>query len=871
MVDALSAPLTRLQERCRPMLQQYVQAVFDRADDALFELADRATNNAEQNMFFESMREVRIQRRGIEQAIARDISENFRRLALGIATEDGSDEVDDDTANLSLVDHDELEEIVAVDGMIAKAEKEFAEPLALLTARIDAVLPYSVTVKTNPFGPACLCQSFLQATQALDLDIKAKLVLFKLFDRHVIKVLDQLYAAGNDVLVEAGVLPRLKRAGASASKSPLMPGSSLMGGGGLREDPDAEKVFNSLQQLLGQSRPGMDYVPLDQLSGLVAPGLAPALPRDTLMQLLADIQQQQIAWLSRQQAAVLRGVAPQQLDVVQALNRTLQQRMPNQAVSIGQVDDDAINLVSMLFQFVLEDRNLAAPIKAVIARLQIPILKVAMLDKTFFSKGGHPARKLLNEIANASLGWAPANAALPLERDPFYAKVDSLIKRILDEFVVDVAVFQQALEDFVAFVELDRRRASLIEQRTLDAEDGRAKSELARAEVQELLNQKVAGQRLPSVVVKLLQDGWSNVLFLICLKEGRDSESWQRAVQTVDDLLESVSAVDSLADRARLLRLLPTLLKNLRSGLNKIGFNPFDLNQLFSDLEQIHLQRLKKEETADLVALVDTDKSVETNAFTEGKTDAIAPSLLRPDIPIVAARPAQTLDEVLASRQQRSDVAAPEDVAPARTETALANNNIASPSNDIEDLDRELAAHFGEAESISDQVAAASSNVAVNDITANANANAVAAHDTIATETIAPQSATNAAIDLDPTHTRAQRSAERVDALQVGNWVEFQQSGGKVLRCRLAAIIRATGKYIFVNRAGVKVAENNREGLLKAYLSGELSTLDEGRLFDRALESVIGNLRDMKSRPAANTATNNSSTNNAPTNNSSNS
>ena len=107
----------------------------------------------------------------------------------------------------------------------------------------------------------------------------------------------------------------------------------------------------------------------------------------------------------------------------------------------------------------------------------------------------------------------------------------------------------------------------------------------------------------------------------------------------------------------------------------------------------------------------------------------------------------------------------------------------------------------------------------------------------------------NVAVDLEPSRTREQRSVERVDALQVGNWVEFQQAGGKVLRCRLAAIIRATGKYIFVNRAGVKVAENNRDGLLKAYLSGELTTLDEGRLFDRALESVIGNLRDMKSRP----------------------
>lgn len=807
-MNVSSAPLIRLQERCRPLLQELVQDLFDHADDALFELADRAAKNSEQNLYFESMREVRIKRRGIEQALMRDLGENFRCLSAGIAiTERARSDALDETssASLSLVDHDQLEEIVAVDGMIAKAEKEFAEPLALLTARIDSLVTLSVGIKSNPLGPHCLCQSFVQATLSLDLDIKAKLVMLKLFDRHVLKPLDSLYEAGNRLLVEEGVLPQLKRRAGIASRSAPV-------GGAQRDDNDAEQVFKSLQQLLGQSRPGMEYVSLDQRSGLVAPGLAPALPRDALMHLLADIQQQQIAWLAQQQAAVLRGIAPQQLDVLQALNNALQQRMPDRVVSIGQVDDDAINLVSMLFQFVLEDRNLAAPMKGLIARLQIPILKVAMLDKTFFSKGGHPARKLLNEIANASLGWAPVNPSARIERDPFYAKVEALIAYVVDEFVEDVVVFQTALEDFIAFVELDRRRASLIEQRTIDAEDGRARSEQARATVQELLNQKVAGKRLPSVVVKLLQDGWSNVLFLICLKDGLESQSWEQAVQTVDELLESVAPVDNLADRTRLLRMLPTLLKNLRSGLNKIGFNPFDLNQLFTDLEQIHLQRLKKEEAADLMGQQDA------------RLDEPQVSAEVVEAPIAASKaPMQkTLDEMLQGRQRQE---VPE---PIVEQEAVAIDSLA-------DLDRELAEHFGEAPEATGQTAAA----------------LMAAVEPAIELKAAPVDIDDAAEEssVEPLRNREERAVERVNSLQVGSWVEFQHGGGKMLRCRLAAIIRATGKYIFVNRAGVKVAENNREGLQRAYLRGELVMLDEGRLFDRALESVIGNLRDMKARP----------------------
>ncbi|HEB28050.1 MAG TPA: DUF1631 family protein, partial [Porticoccus sp.] len=79
-----------------------------------------------------------------------------------------------------------------------------------------------------------------------------------------------------------------------------------------------------------------------------------------------------------------------------------------------------------------------------------------------------------------------------------------------------------------------------------------------------------------------------------------------------------------------------------------------------------------------------------------------------------------------------------------------------------------------------------------------------------------------------------------------GNWVELHQDDGKKFRCRLAAIIRSTGKYIFVNRSGMKVAEYHRQGLAVAIKNGQISTLDEGLLFDRALESVIGNLRSMK-------------------------
>jgi len=81
-----------------------------------------------------------------------------------------------------------------------------------------------------------------------------------------------------------------------------------------------------------------------------------------------------------------------------------------------------------------------------------------------------------------------------------------------------------------------------------------------------------------------------------------------------------------------------------------------------------------------------------------------------------------------------------------------------------------------------------------------------------------------------------------------GSWFEMQDQSGQGYRCRLAAIIKPTGKYIFVNRSGMKVAEETRQGLALALKSGRLRILDDGMLFDRALEAVIGNLRSARAR-----------------------
>ena len=84
----------------------------------------------------------------------------------------------------------------------------------------------------------------------------------------------------------------------------------------------------------------------------------------------------------------------------------------------------------------------------------------------------------------------------------------------------------------------------------------------------------------------------------------------------------------------------------------------------------------------------------------------------------------------------------------------------------------------------------------------------------------------------------------QVENLNVGTWVEFVGEDDNNTRCKLAAKINAIDKYIFVNRQGVKVVEKSKIGLARELQDGTVSIISDGLLFSRALESVIGNLRD---------------------------
>ena len=583
--QATPSPLARLpvvllqvRDKAAQQLQQGLQELFDNADDTLFEMAEKARSTVDHHIFFEAMRDLRLKRKNFERVFMEQLFVAFANL--GQARCSGAHLV-------PLVSYeaapgtsaDDVEKAVALEAMLGRVRHRDGLALGQLNARLSELLGRRLEDPENPLGPARLCEFFLQAGRSLGVEIRVKLVMLKLFEKYVLSDADLLYGEANQLLIATGVLPQLKtvpsrRAGGREAREHQHYTSQAVADPPL--DESGQQAFSALQKLLVAVR------------GSVAPTLEasaepqPIATRD-LLRLLSHLQQY-----------VPEPGGEDDFD----LRNQLEQLLTRGSVKSGksrvleEADEDVTNLVAMLFEFMFDDSGVPDAFKALIARLQIPLLKVAVLDKSLFSCAEHPARRLLNDMASAVIGWSPPHDH---PRDNLYLCIEQLVQRVLNEFVEDPAIFSQLLTTFSAFIAQERKRSERLERHTRDAEQERLQVEVARQRVAHVLNRRLVGKTLPQSVLQFVQQAWSQVLLVAVLKHGEQSLQWQAALRTVDELIWSVGLREDTEAGRRLLEQLPGLLKALRDGLAGAAFDPFSTREFFLRLQAMHVQPLDGE------------------------------------------------------------------------------------------------------------------------------------------------------------------------------------------------------------------------------------------------------------------------------------
>jgi len=205
------APLRDLRDMTRKSLSEKLSTVFEHVDDTFFDLADRAESNSEQTAYFDAMRMIRLERKAIEQKFSISIDQAFQQLGdvnyQGIAY----DSEKPGGFNLEVIENEDLEETIALDAMVSKVSQHEKHELKKIIARINFLVPAEVMANSNPLGPEMICNALNDALEPLDIDIRSKLVFFKLIDRHMIDGMGALLKSGNEMLREMGILPDLDK------------------------------------------------------------------------------------------------------------------------------------------------------------------------------------------------------------------------------------------------------------------------------------------------------------------------------------------------------------------------------------------------------------------------------------------------------------------------------------------------------------------------------------------------------------------------------------------------------------------------------------------------------------------------------------
>lgn len=609
-LDSRAANLMRkLQEAAVGGLGKLVGDMLDKADDTLFDLANKAESNASQQLYFDAMRNIRLQRAEIERGFGAEMNGLFERFIAGkpLASQSGEATELADELNLSLVDDDDMEEEVALKNMTTKAERECYNELFEITVRLAALTRRNELDETaHPFYPGAIAHAFGETVSPMDMDIKVRLIVYKLFEKHVLTQARGVLKEINQILVREGVLPKIKH---KVRRSPgtAAPGGAVHGvpGGGAAGADPAGGDFTG--ELVPQVPGGFMFSPGDGAVGdATGGGFAGFVPSaSNLLGALSDIQ-----------GYVVENGYPEELSPRQVGAQLIQvSRQISGGSSAGGADERTISMVAMIFDYILEDEDVPDPVKAQIARLQIPVLKLALLDREFFSRRKHPARELLNEMAVAAVGWNPDREH---DGQSLLQVVGQVVDRVLSEFDDDPGVFESLLVEFREWRAEEQERAELFEERARRTTEGKERVEFARRRTEAWIEMWVSRDDVPPFVAEFLRTVWKNTLLITMHRHGEESREWARRVKTVNNLLWSLTPKKTEKGGRLLVEMIPGIVQEIREGMELASAHPDSIEAFLRDLAKLHAKTVNGGIERDLGDEPAEEEAAEWHASAEG-------------------------------------------------------------------------------------------------------------------------------------------------------------------------------------------------------------------------------------------------------------
>jgi hypothetical protein len=256
---------------------------------------------------------------------------------------------------------------------------------------------------------------------------------------------------------------------------------------------------------------------------------------------------------------------------------------------VNPTDKITIDVIALLFDYIFRDPSIPESLRQLFGRLQVPILKAALLDRTFFSDKKHPGRRLLDHLAAAAIGATGDEGY----RAGFELVATGVIDEVCRDFKVDASVFDAADAKLQEFVEAEQRKAAVVLDHDVAAALIAEQSEAEWSEVRVLIRDKLTGISVPFEVRGFAETIWADYLTLVRKRDGLESTAWSEGVRTLDDLLWSITAKERNAQKARLTKMVPGLIRGLRAGGAAVQVRDDRLQPFLEAVYQLHIAAIK--------------------------------------------------------------------------------------------------------------------------------------------------------------------------------------------------------------------------------------------------------------------------------------
>ncbi len=476
--------------------------------------------------------------------------------------------------------------------------------LYLLGQRFGVLAGSSALEATElPVGPQALCRALRAATPVLEVNLDTQLLLYKAFDQKVMAEYASWVELFNQLLAQQGVLPGLVFAPQRArEKTAALP----------RRFPHGELASEGARPMTGWhgQAPGAQWQAWGTAPGLAGGGAASGTGATdhaqvpgagiggegagdafgSLQQLLDGRRQHNRRSGDRPAGSIGQAAAALSTDEVLANLRTLQampvSRKPGQPrrtmsdlqdtllrqvrlekgpdATLVQEDSDTFELLGMLYNEIEREVQSDAPAGELLMRLQVPVAQAALQDRAFFVRDQHPARDLLNSVAESGAKWLGNDDVDPV----LMQKLQEAVDRVVADYQGDEQVFESVNTEVQGHFKAMAHKAELTERRHVEAARGKDRLEVAKQRAEETIQAALAEKQPPKFVQALLNQAWADVLTLNLLRNGEESQEWRESVELTGRIAHITSTSAEAATEPD-----ETLTSRIEQSLAQVGYH----------------------------------------------------------------------------------------------------------------------------------------------------------------------------------------------------------------------------------------------------------------------------------------------------------